>query len=78
MGEVLWLSGADVEKTGVCRLEETVKIVEEAFGLFDRGEAFLVPETALHLTSDGQDQMDGPRAGSRAGGIADSRGGNAQ
>ncbi len=56
MGEVLWLSGADVEKTGVCRLEETVKIVEEAFGRFDRGEAFLVPETALHLTSDGQDQ----------------------
>ena len=47
MGEVLWLSGADVEKTGVCRLEETVKIVEEAFGRFDRGEAFLVPETAL-------------------------------
>ena len=56
MGEVLWLSGADVEKTGVCCLEETVKIVEEAFGLFDRGEAFLVPETALHLSSDGQDQ----------------------
>ena len=74
MGEVLWLSGADVEQTGVCRLEETVKIVEEAFGLFDRGEAFLVPETALHLSSD----VDGPRAGSRAGGIADSRGGNAQ
>ena len=56
MGEVLWLSGADVEKTGVSRLEETVKIVVDAVGLFDRGEDFQVPESALHLTSHGQVQ----------------------
>ena len=56
MSELIWLSQADVAQTEVCRLEETVKIVEEAFRLFDRGEAFLVPETALHMTADGQDQ----------------------
>ena len=56
MSELIWLSQADVAQTEVCRLEETVKIVEEAFRLFDRGEAFLVPETSLHMTADGQDQ----------------------
>lgn len=56
MNDILWLSGLDVEKTGVCRLEETVKIVEKTFLLFDRGEAIIAPETALRLDSGGQDQ----------------------
>ncbi len=39
MDKVLWLSGEDVAKTGVCQMETAVKLVEHTFQLFDRGEA---------------------------------------
>lgn len=56
MSSVLWLSKEDVEQTGVCRLEETVPIVEKAFRLFDAGDAVIVQESALRLHSGDQDQ----------------------
>lgn len=56
MAEVLWLSGEDVRQTGVCRIEETVKIVEQAFCLFDAGQACIVEESALRLGNSGLDQ----------------------
>lgn len=56
MAEVLWLSGEDVERTGVCNIGETVKIVEQVFCLFDAGQASIVEESALRLTDSGLDQ----------------------
>ena len=56
MQEVLWLSGADVAATGVCRLERTVEIVEKALRLFDAGQAVIAPEAALRLHGEGQDR----------------------
>ena len=55
MSNVLWLSRADVARTGVCKIEETVKIVEKAFRLFDAEQAIIVQEAALRLKADGQD-----------------------
>lgn len=55
MSDVLWLSGADVAETGICTLEETVKIVEKAFRLFDARQAIIVQEAALRLHADRQD-----------------------
>lgn len=49
MNHVLWLSGADVAATGVCDLERTAGIVEEAFRLYDAGQAVIAPEAALRL-----------------------------
>lgn len=56
MNDVLWLSKADVAETGVCKMEETVRIVEGAFRLFDAGQAVIVEESALRLHENGQDQ----------------------
>lgn len=56
MNHVLWLSKEDIQKTGVCEIQNTVKIVEEAFRLFDGKQAVIVPEGALRLHDGGQDQ----------------------
>lgn len=56
MNQVLWLSESDVERTGVCRLDQTVPIVEDTFRLFDAGDALIVPESALRLASGDVDQ----------------------
>ena len=56
MNEILWLSGADVAATGVCDLEQTVGIVQEAFRLYDAGQAVIAPEAALRLHGAGQDR----------------------
>ncbi len=56
MKNVRWLSREDIQKTGVCEIENTVKIVEETFRLFDEGKALIVQESALRLHGNGQDQ----------------------
>lgn len=56
MEEVLWLSKADVARTGVCRMEDAQAIVEQVFGLFDRQQACIVPESSLRLDGEGVDQ----------------------
>lgn len=56
MNHVLWLSKEDIGKTGVCRIENTVKIVECAFRLFEDDQAIIVQESALRLHANGQDQ----------------------
>ena len=56
MDQVLWLSGDDVSKTGVCELYEAVQIVEDTFRLFERNQAGIVPESAIRLAADGEDQ----------------------
>lgn len=56
MNQVLWLSEADVERTGVCDLAQTIPIVENTFRLFDAGKALIVPESALRLESGDVDQ----------------------
>ena len=56
MDKVLWLSGEDVAKTGVCQMETAVKLVEHTFQLFDRGEARIAEESALRIHGDGVDQ----------------------
>ena len=43
MDPILWLSGADVAATGVCDLEQTAGIVQEAFRLYDGGQAVIAP-----------------------------------
>ncbi|MCI9564186.1 MAG: hypothetical protein HFF63_09850, partial [Oscillospiraceae bacterium] len=56
MDPILWLSGADVAATGVCDLEQTAGIVQEAFRLYDGGQAVIAPEAALRLHGAGQDR----------------------
>jgi ornithine cyclodeaminase/alanine dehydrogenase-like protein (mu-crystallin family) len=56
MDEILWLSDEDIKKTGVCRIENTVGIVDEIFRLFEDKKAKIVPESALRLEVNGQDQ----------------------
>lgn len=56
MEQVLWLSKADVEQTGVCRMEEAQAIVERVFRLFDQQQACIVPESSLRLGQAGEDQ----------------------
>ena len=56
MDKVLWLSGEDVAKTGVCQMEAAVKLVEHTFQLFDRGDARIAEESALRIHGDGVDQ----------------------
>ena len=56
MRDVLWLAGADVEATGVCQIECAEQIVEEAFRLFDAGQAVIAPESALRLHGAGRDR----------------------
>lgn len=56
MDKVLWLSGDDVAKTGVCRMDSAVEIVQRMFQLFDQRSALIAEESALRHHGSGGDQ----------------------
>lgn len=56
MQNILWLSKEDVRKTGVCEIEESLRIVEETFRLYEKKQAIIVQESALRTGDKEKDQ----------------------